>query len=67
MNETHQDPTQEPNQEPNMYQTNLTSDYYYNNVKFTGSAFESTDNAMTTLIYFAVWAMLAMNALPWPN
>jgi len=48
-----------------MYQTNLTSDYYYNNVKFTGSAFESPDNAMTTLIYFAVWAMLAMNA--WPN
>jgi hypothetical protein len=46
---------------------NMTSDYFHNDVKFTGSAFESTDNAMTTLIYFAVWVMLAMNALPWPN
>jgi hypothetical protein len=48
-----------------MYQTNLSSDYFHNDVKFTGSAFESPDNAMTTLMYFAVWAMLAMNA--WPN
>ena len=60
-----QAPKQDPNQEPIMYQTNLSSDYFHNDVKFTGSAFESPDNAMTTLMYFAVWAMLAMNA--WPN
>jgi hypothetical protein len=63
--EPNQEPNQEPKQEPMMHQTNLSS--FHNDVKFTGSAFESTDNAMTMLMYFAVWVMLAMNALPWPN
>jgi len=58
---------QPKNQTKNQTMNNMTSDYFHNDVKFTGSAFESTDNAMTTLIYFAVWVMLAMNALPWPN
>jgi hypothetical protein len=68
MNQTkNQNKNQNKNQTKNqtMYQTNLSS--FHNDVKFTGSAFESTDNAMTMLMYFAVWVMLAMNALPWPN
>jgi hypothetical protein len=61
-----QAPKQDPN--PPYHKTtmnNMTSNYFHNDVKFTGSAFESPDNAMTMLMYFAVWAMLAMNA--WPN
>jgi hypothetical protein len=37
---------------------------YHNNVKFTGSAFESPDDVMTTLIYLMLLVMMAMNALP---
>ena len=49
---------------------NLTSDYYhnhnhYNNVKFTGRAIDSPDEVITTLLYFAVLILMAINA--WPN
>jgi len=47
-----------------MYQSsNLTSDYYYNNVKFTGSAFESADTGTATLLYLILLVMMGMNAI----
>ena len=48
-----------------MYQSsNLTSEYnYYNNVKFTGSAFESADTGTTTLLYLILLVMMGMNAI----
>lgn len=49
-----------------MYQSsNLTSDYYYynNNVKFTGSAFESPDTGTATLLYLLLLVMMGMNAI----
>ena len=44
---------------------NDTSYYYYNDVKFTGSAVEQSGDVMTVLLYFAVLIMMALNA--WPN
>jgi hypothetical protein len=38
---------------------------YHNDVKFTGRAIDSPDDVITTLLYFAVLIMMAMNA--WPN
>jgi hypothetical protein len=49
-----------------MYQSsNLTSEYnnYYNNVKFTGSAFESADTGTATLLYLILLVMMGMNAI----
>ena len=48
-----------------MYQSsNLTSEYnYYNNVKFTGSAFESPDTGTATLLYLILLVMMGMNAI----
>lgn len=41
-----------------------TSDYYYyNNVKFTGSAFESADTGTATLLYLILLVMMGMNAI----
>jgi hypothetical protein len=37
---------------------NMTYDYYHNNVKFTGSAFESPGDAATILLQFV--ALLAI-------
>ena len=37
---------------------------YYNDVKFTGRAIESPDDVITTLIYFALLVMMAMNVWP---
>ena len=53
------------NQAMNNNMNNMTSDYYHNNVKFTGRVVESPDEVITTLIYFAVLVMMALNA--WPN
>ena len=44
---------------------NMTSDYYYNNVKFAGSAVEQSGDVMTVLLYFGLLGMMALNA--WPN
>ena len=38
---------------------------YYNNVKFTGRAIDSPGEVITTLLYFAVLILMALNA--WPN
>jgi hypothetical protein len=50
-----------------MNMNNMTSDYYYyyNNVKFTGRAIDSPGEVITTLLYFAVLILMAINA--WPN
>lgn len=42
----------------------MTSDCYHNDVKFTGRTDESGD-VITVLLYFALLAMMALNA--WPN
>ena len=48
-----------------MNPSNLTTSeyYYYNNVKFTGSAFESADTGSTTLMYLILLVMMGMNAI----
>jgi hypothetical protein len=48
-----------------MNHNNMTSDYYYNDVKFAGSAVEQSGDVMTVLLYFAVLILMALNA--WPN
>lgn len=45
-----------------MNPSNLTYNYY-NNVKFTGSAFESADTGITTLMYLILLVMMGMNAI----
>ena len=42
---------------------NDTSYYYYNDVKFTGSAIESPSDVVTTLLYIALLIMLAMGEI----
>jgi len=40
------------NQPKNQTMNNMTSDYFHNDVKFTGSAFESPNDAATILLQF---------------
>ena len=59
--------TQSTNQPINQsIKTNMNNDtIYYNNVKFTGRAIDSPGEVITTLLYFAVLILMALNA--WPN
>jgi hypothetical protein len=43
---------QPKNQPKNQTMNNMTSDYFHNDVKFTGSAFESPNDAATILLQF---------------
>ena len=60
-----QEPDTRTRHKPTNMNHTMTSDYYYNNVKFAGSAVEQSGDVMTVLLYFALLGMMALNA--WPN